>query len=256
MTPTPSLAGRSFASIRRNLFSVYLAALWPYLVVVTIFITINVIVRHTHPAATPFDPAAFWRGMSFVSKLGVFVGFAALTQLPLGFAIGGISLVVYQDCCGRKMSLANALKELMRRSLPLAVLCMVIGCAAVFGAVFVVPAIAVGLLTVFAVPVMLLEETGIMQALRRSVSLAWQHIGTVLVTVFLFGASLIVMWIFFAVITTSILRLEDMSGAVAFWLLFGVGMPILVCVYGTALTILYHDACASSGEKQAVSPAA
>ena len=256
MPPPSSLAGRAFASIRRNFFALYAAALWPYLLLVAISIVINVAVRHAHPAAAPLDPVVIWREMSFLAKLGVFVGFAALAKLPLGFAIGGISLLVNQDCCERKGSLGGTLRELMRRSLPLVILCMVIGCAAIFGAVFVLPGIAVALLTVFAVPVMLLEETGIMTALHRSIKLAWEHIGTVIVMVSAFAASLIVMWVIFAALTISVLQLEDMSATVAMWMFLGLGMPILVCVYGTALTILYRDARVGRGAGRPVSAAA
>lgn len=251
MNPPSSLPGRAVQVLRRRFPPLFGAAVWPYLVLASIFVVINVVVRHTHPASGNIDPAAAWRGMSILAKFGVIIGFVACASMPHGLAMGSVSSLAYEDYCGRESSLGSALKRVMGRLLSLVALSFLVGCGAVFGTfLFLLPGLMITMLTVFAIPVMLLEEAGVATALRRSMCLAWDRIGTVLGLLLSFAlVFMVVEGIFSLLIGT--LNLEGTAAAGTMWAFLVLGLATLVCVYGTAVTVLYYDIRVSRGELQA-----
>jgi len=149
------------------------------------------------------------------------------------------------------MSLKDALKRLLGRSPSLLILSFLIGCGVVFGSIpLVLPGLIVLMLTVFAVPVMLLEQAGVVIALRRSMHLVRERIGTVIELLVAFGVVGQVTVLSFVWLTAT-LNLSDMEDLVTMWAFIGLILPALVCVYGTVVTILYHDIRVSHGELQA-----
>jgi hypothetical protein len=252
MSLRSSLPVRGARVLGRSLPALFGAAVWPYLVLVSIYAVLHVVVRHLQPeGAPPFDPTTAWQGMSFPAQLGLFIGFAAIVFVPQGFALGGVSLLVFDDCCGETMSLKDALKRLLGRSPSLLILSFLIGCGVVFGSIpLVLPGLIVLMLTVFAVPVMLLEQAGVVIALRRSMHLVRERIGTVIELLVAFGVVGQVTVLSFVWLTAT-LNLSDMEDLVTMWAFIGLILPALVCVYGTVVTILYHDIRVSHGELQA-----
>jgi uncharacterized membrane protein len=250
MTPPTSLAGRAVPVLRRRFPALFGAAVWPYLLLVSILVVINIVVRHAHPAGEPFDPAAMWRGMSFLRKLGVMLSFVAGAAVPYGLAMAGTSIVAYEDYRGGEDSLGSALKRVVGRVLSLVVLSFLVGCGTLLGSfLFVLPGMLVPMFTVFAIPVMLVEDAGVGTALRRSLRLAWDRIGTILVFQLILGMVWMVVSIIFASLLGA-LGLEGMAAAVTMWAFLGLSMAVVVCVYGTVVAILYHDIRVSRGELQ------
>lgn len=251
MNAPSSLSGRAFRVLYRRLPALLAASFWPYLLLVSVVAISATVYRHTHTVDTAFDPAAAWHAMSFLAKFRVLIGFVAGASIPYGLAFAGVSLLVYDDYRGQESSLGTVLKRVMGRLLPVAALSFLVGCGSLFGAFFfLIPGLIVAMLTPFAVPVLLLEETGIVTALRRSMHLAGSRIGTVLGLML----TLAIVWnlvvgIYFWWIRT--LSLEGMAFAEAIWALLAVPLPMVMCVYCTTLTILYYDIRVSLGELQA-----
>lgn len=250
MNPPTSLAGRAVSTLRRRLPALFAAAVWPYLLLVSVLIIINIVVRHMHPVGAPIDPTAMWRGMSFLRKLGVIILFVASASVPYGLAMGGTSLLAYEDYRGGGDSLGGVLKRVMRRTPSLVVLSFLVGCGTFLGSLFfVLPGMLVPMFTAFAIPVILLEDAGVETALRRSMRLAWSRIGTVLVLQLILGMAGMVVSFFFSLLIGAT-NLEGMAAAVTMWAFLGLSMAVLVCVYGTVVAILYHDIGVSRGELQ------
>src|SRR5258706_6173235 len=161
MTAPRSLPGRAFRLLRRRLPALLGASLWPYLVMVGIYTVIGVVYRHTHPMYTASDPITLWRDFSFLAKLRVILIFVASASIPYGLAFAGVSLLVYDDYRGERSSLGSALKRVMRRLPAVVGVSFLVGCGGVFGSILLVPGIFFTMLTVFTVPVLLLEEAGV-----------------------------------------------------------------------------------------------
>ena len=253
MNAPTSLSGRAFSVLRRRLPSLLAASIWPYVALVALIVITSVVYHRAHPGGVTYDPVTLWHSMFFRAQLGVILGFVASTSIPYGLAFAGVSLLVYDDCRGIEGTLGDALSRVMRRLLPVMVLSFLVGCGGVCGSfIFFVPGLLVAILTAFAVPVLLLEEAGIGNALRRSMSLASSRSGTILGLML----ALAVVWfsvviIFFLLIPAANLDVSSMEAAWAFRVLLATVLPILICVYCTMLTILYYDIRVSRGELQA-----
>jgi hypothetical protein len=253
MTAPSSLPGRAFRVLRRRLPALLGASLWPYLVLVGIYIVIGTIYRHTHPMYTTSDPVTLWRDFSFPAKIGVILIFVASASIPYGLAFAGVSLTVYDDYRGEESSLGSVLKRVMRRWLAVVVASFLVGCGGVFGSFMLIPGVIFTMLTVFTVPVLLLEEAGVGSALRRSMRLALDRAGSVLGLMLTFGMVVYLVVIsYFGLVQA--LNLDDETMVWAFRGLLGVAVPMMMCLYCTMLAILYCDIRVSRGELGAGSP--
>jgi hypothetical protein len=196
---------------------------------------------------TASDPITLWRDFSFLAKLRVILTFVASASIPYGLAFAGISLLVYDDYRGERSSLGSVLKRVMRRLPAVVGVSFLVGCGGVFGSILLVPGIFFTMLTVFTVPVLLLEEAGVGTALRRSMRMAWGRAGTVLGLMLSFGAVLyLVVIVYFGLMQA--LNFDEIGMMWAFRALLGMVVPMMMCAYCTMLAILYCDIRVSHGE--------
>ncbi len=250
MSPPTSLAGRTVHVVSRRFPSLFGAAVWPYVVMASTFIIINIVFRQNHPASERFDPIEVWRGMSIAAKLGVVVSFVACASIPHALALGGVTLLAYADYRGEESSLGSALQRVIGRLLSIVIMSFLIGVGAVFGSfLFVLPGLMFTVFTLFAVPVMMVEGAGVATALRRSIRLTADRIGTILLLLVTLFIAVIVVEVIFGLLI-SMLNLDGLPAVLTFWGLFLLVAPTLVCIYGTVVTLLYHDIRVSRGELQ------
>ena len=200
-----------------------------------------------------YDPVAMWQEMSIAAKCGVIIAYIATASIPRGLSTAGVTLLAYRDYLELEESVWATLKPIRVRLFSVVILSFLIGCATVLGLPFILPAMLVEMLTIFAVPVLLLERCGIAAALRRSVQLAWQRMGTILTLLL----SLMIVVIVGEVFLIAFLRATDFGESslfVTFWGVLAIAAPLLVSVYGTFVTVLYYDILVSHSEVLSPTP--
>ena len=180
MSSQSSFSRRAIRILVRRLPALFLAAAWPFWALVILLLVARVIVRQMVPPDAVYDPITEWQEMSALVKCGVIIAFVASASLPRGLAMAGVSLVAYQEYVGSKGSTWTVLKQIRIHVLSLLTLSFLLGFLTLLGSGFIVGGVLVEAWTIFAVHLLLLQDCGIAAAVRGSVQLAGQRIGTIL----------------------------------------------------------------------------
>lgn len=256
MARLSSALNRSLAVVRRHFATLWLAAAWPYIVMVICFLIARFVVNAYHDPTKQWDPVTLWHSMGVPAKLGVLLAYLACISLPNGFATAGATIVVWADLQGEEVDLQSVFSRIGQLFLRLIGLSLCIGIMCSIGGVFLyLPGILVFAFMSFAIPVLVIEDAKVSTALRRDIDLASKRFGALL------GLYAVVMVVIIAaaigvVFVAPIADLKGWTGTVAFWALIVAIFPALIMVTTAVVVHLYRDLREQRGEPVARNPAA
>ena len=129
----------------------------------------------------------------FTYALLVFLPSAVLSLVATQVGTGAVTYLVGRECTGTRVGVVESYRWAFRKMLPLLGVAALIGLASVLGFLFfVVPGVIAFLVTFAAVPVVMLEDRGVVDSLRRSYELATGSLGRVATVRLLMAAFLAV----------------------------------------------------------------
>jgi len=238
-----SVVKRSFAVLRRRTATLWAAAAWPQIVVAVCCMAIAAFHHLREQTGQHVDPATLWQSMGGWGKLGVLAIFVVATALPHGLAVGGVTSVIWKDFETGAASLRDAFTGIGRHPGRLVLLSMGLGAFAEIGSVIVIPALLVIVFCAFAVPVLIIEETGAFRAVRRSFAISGQKIGSILglrFAIFLF------LFLMLIAMSTGIRALPDMdlqwwAIPLGIWTILVLFASLAQMVEAIVITQLYID---------------
>jgi hypothetical protein len=167
----------SFVLYRRRFLSCF-AAMAVVQVPVTAGLTLvlNAALRRFLEARGDVDQLS----QSIAYLLVVVLPSALLSLVATQIGTGAITYLVGKACIGETVGVVEAYRWAFRKAVPLIGTAAVVGVACVCGfLVFVVPAVIAFLVSFAAVPVVMLEDRGVIDGIRRSYELATGSLGRV-----------------------------------------------------------------------------
>ena len=139
-------------------------------------VVLNAAMRRVLEAKGDFDLLS--QGIAYL--LVVVLPSALLSLVATQIGTGAITYLVGKACIGETVGVVESYRWALRRAMPLIGTAAVVGIACVFGFfLFVVPAVIAFLVSFAAVPVVMLEDRGVLDGIRRSYELATGSLGRV-----------------------------------------------------------------------------
>jgi hypothetical protein len=220
----------SLAIVRRHFTTLWLATAWPYIVMVICFLIARLVVNAYH------DPSKQWD--------------------PVTLATAGATVVIWTDLQSEEVDLRSVFSRIGQVFLRLTYLSLCIGIMCSIGGAFLyLPGVLVFAFMSFAIPVLVIEDTKVLTALRRGINLASMRLGALLglyAVVLLVIVAVAIGVVFVAPITD----LKGWTGTIAFWALIVAIFPALMMVTTAVVVHLYRDLREQRGEFAARNPAA
>jgi hypothetical protein len=250
-----SVLNRSLLVIRKRFLRLWWAAAWPYLVMGTCFLIYGLVLRAFANTHEPTDPVTLWNSLGWLTKLGLVLYYLASISLPPGFAAAGVTSVVWAEApsVGEKSpTFVPGIRPVFLRLVAVS-LCIGAACA-MTSMFFLVPGILAFAILSFVIPVLVIENTTIGNAVRRGFDLAWARVGALVglyavVTVIAIGITIV------AAIPILGITLIPSTMDVPWWVLpitflssFTVLASILMMASTTVVVHLYRDVREARGE--------
>jgi hypothetical protein len=241
--PHDSIVKCTLAVLRRHFATLWAAAAWPHITVALCYLLVGAFLRARQSTNEGVDAATMWQSMGAWQKLLIFSAFVVTTALPYGLAVAGVSALVWKDSETGNARLRDAFSAVCRHFGRLVLLSVGIGVVGELGAVVVIPPMLVLVFCAFAIPILIIEGTGPLKAVRRSFSLSGQKIVAILglrLTVFL--VLILMLIVLFVVISPlSDAGLPWWGTGIAFWAIVASFASFAQMVEGTFITQLYID---------------
>jgi hypothetical protein len=222
------------------------------------FLIARLVVDAHRDPSRQWDPVTLWQSMGVPAKLGVILAYLACISFPNGFATAGATVVIWADLQWEEVDFRSVVSRIGQVFLRLTGLSLCIGIMCSIGGAFLyLPGVLVFAFLSFAIPVLVIEDTRVLTALRRGIDLASMRVGTLLglyAVVLLVVIVAVAIWIVFATA-----ELREWASMIRFWPLW----PLIVAFF-TILTmatiavvvLLYRDLREQRGELAARNPAA
>lgn len=237
-----SLLQRSFATMGRNFGTLIAAAAWPYALVAVCMMCLATYFRARYAGGPPQDFLQLWHSMGAGTKLGWMVLYLATGGLPHGFAVAGVAAVVWKDLQTESAGLGDAFSAIGPVFWRLIAMALGVFIAAGMGSFLVLPGLAVSFFCAFAFTILVVERTGVWDAIGKSSSFAWSRPGTVLGLYFVVGSTAMVVIVVGVMLLTLLpLDLPWAVGMTAAWLCFVAFISSTLTVLGTILTQTYAE---------------
>jgi len=225
-------------------------------VTVICFLIARLVVNAYHDPSKQWDPVTLWHSMGVPAKLGVLLAYLACISFPNGFATAGATAAIWADLQGEEVGLRSVFSRIGQVFLRLTGLSLCIGImCSIGGAIFYLPGVLLFAFMSFAIPVLVIDDTEVLTALRRGINLASMRIGALL------GLYAVVLLVIIAaaigvVFVAPIADLKGWTGTIAFWALIVAIFPALMMVTTAVVVHLYRDLREQGGELAAGKPAA
>jgi len=248
MTYWFSIIGCACDIIRRRGAVLLAASLWPFALS---FIAIMLVVRTIQPAGydASWDSIQVWQSMNWLMRWTWIVSYICYCFLSPMLALAGISEIVSADHAGTGLSFGSVLHRVMQTLSRVILLAFAVGFLASFGLqFFVLPGLAVIVITTFAVPAIMLEGKGMRSAWRRSAVLVRQRRSAVVI---LYGGLLVTLIAIFSVIFVLRRANEEATKLLCQLCFLVVPVPIAM-LFGTLNTLLFLDIRNREGTEAAV----
>jgi hypothetical protein len=243
MEKRESVFARSFAIVRKQFSTLWVAAVWPFIGVALCYIAIGIYLRFSEAQSRP-NPLNLWQSMSGLGKLGILAAFVVSTALPQGLATAGVVNFVWKYLENGVATLGDAFSAVARNLLQLAILSLCIGAVVEFGSIFIVPGFAAMFFTAFAIPVLVIEHSGLMSAIKRSFALAAANVAGVvglILTSIVLGTFLMIGALIVFLVLASV-HLPWLGNMLAFWTCIILAESLTQMMVATMLAHLYIDA--------------
>jgi len=257
METRESLVTRSFAIVRQHFALLWITAVWPHFCIALCWIAVTAILR-IHPASGDQpNPLNLWQSLTGLEKTGVLTAFIVTTSLPRGLAEAGIATVVWKNFKSGVATFRDALAGVTCHLAQLIILSICLGVIIEMGsAFFILPGFVTLMFTAFAIPVLVIERSGILAAINRSFTLVFANpmpiLGLILLS-FLLGGLLMVC-AFVVALSLSSPNFPWWVRSAIFWTCLILAVSVTQTIVATILTQMYID-IRSQREEIAVSSA-
>ena len=252
MDPSESESRKIIPLIRRRFLALWLAAVWPYVLLAIGMISISFVV-HLRAAAGPMgSPMEIWQSMSALARVAIILAFIIQIFLPRDLAAGGVAIIVWSDRQGEDLDLTAFLSRLGRVVLPLVPLSIGLGMLIFLGGLFILPGIFFAVWSAFVMPALATAGDHAGVAMRKSLRFSLQQIGPLLGLYFgMVIAQIPVLMALFIPLALTSTGPAWWLGLVLGWGLFAVLMGLIFMTQSVILATLYLDAARSSKLSQA-----
>lgn len=238
-----SVVKRSVVVLRSRFATLWAAAVWPQIVVALCYMAIGSFHHMREQTGEHADPLTLWQSMGGWEKLGVFAAFVVTTALPYGLAVGGLTAVVWKDFETGAASLRDAFAAIGRHFGRLVLLSLGLGAFSEIGSVIVIPTVLVIVFCAFAIPVLIIEGTGALRAVRRSFVLSGKRIGSILGLRFATFLFVLLMWIVVSALSRALpdTELQWWVIPLGFWAILVLFASLAYMIEATVVTQIYID---------------
>ena len=250
MQKRESIFARSFATVRKQFPTLWIAAAWPFICLALCCLAWGISLRLSQTEGRP-NPLEMWNSKSALGKFGFCVAFVIGTALPHALAVAGVVALVWKYLRTGVATLGDAFSAVGHNLVKIAILSVCIGAIVELGSIFfIIPGLAAMTFATFVIPVLVIEHSGMVGALTRSFTLATANlagaIGLILVWG-LMGAFLmtVLLTAFFALVQGTLPWVADL---LVLWTCVIAAASVTDIFGATMLTHLYADACGGPGE--------
>jgi len=242
LTQPNSVTKRAFSVIGDHFLILWMTALWPYLLLAAVYISIAV-VRHAGQAADDQTGTLLERvnSLTLGVRLLLLLAFVAGQCLPADLSTAGVSYLVWAALHGEEVRLGLIWPRLAGILVRLVILSLSIAILGFAGSLFILPGIAIFLFTSFVVPVVAIENAGISTALRVGVRYAKSQFVPLFLLLILIGIAAIVFAVGVVFVVTSLADYPWWVGVSGLWAYFTVLASLLMMTRSTIVTVLYKD---------------
>jgi hypothetical protein len=159
MTQPGPVVSRAFSLIRSSFLALWLASVWPFVAIAVCFLTTSVIFHTVHVPGNEVPLMTAYQSMGALTKLGLMLAFIGSVFLPRDLAAAGITIVVWSEFQGWKISPRLLFSRLGRILIRLLILSMTMGTVCLFASfLFGFPGILAAAAVGFVIPVLAAED--------------------------------------------------------------------------------------------------
>lgn len=247
MTPSNSVFTQALSAIRRRPFTLWLAALWPYLLLAMVCLSIAFNIHASHAPQDQVDLTTRMNSMGPSTRLGSVLAFIVAISLPADLAASGVSFFLWTERSQQTSTFAAVFRRLAKVILPLVFLSLFLGAIGVMGGFFLVlPGFLIFALTAFVIPILVIGEAPARLAVSKGLRLAGKKFGALILT---YGLTAITLVIAFALLIFVQSHLDNQPWWVALailWFFLGFVVSATVMVRSAIVTYLLADALSTS----------